>query len=186
MRFLIAAAMLSATPALAQYSPAQDRSIELQAQVDMDRQRLNTIQSDNFAALNAANFFNEICRNLADSFNPGEVELMVDAKPVSISLEAATPLGLLATELIMNAYKHAFPAGRGTITVRLHPAGSGRVTLTISDDGAGLGDGWRGKGTGIAIAERLAAQLGGDLVVSSHSGTSFSVTFQDAGKGSAR
>lgn len=51
MRFLIAAAaMLSASPAFAQYNPAQDRSVELQAQIDMDRQRLNTIQNDNFAA----------------------------------------------------------------------------------------------------------------------------------------
>jgi hypothetical protein len=50
MRLLIAAAaMLSASPAFAQYNPAQDRTIELQAQMDMDRQRLNALQNETFA-----------------------------------------------------------------------------------------------------------------------------------------
>lgn len=50
MRFLIAAAaLLSASPALAQYNSAQDRTVELQAQMDMDRQRLNALQNETFA-----------------------------------------------------------------------------------------------------------------------------------------
>ncbi len=51
MRILFAAAaLLVATPAAAQDWAAQARAADLQAQQDMDRQRLNTLQNDVFAA----------------------------------------------------------------------------------------------------------------------------------------
>src|SRR4051812_31706392 len=51
MRIMIAAAaLLAATPALAQYNPSYDRSVELQAQQDMDRQRMDALRNETFSA----------------------------------------------------------------------------------------------------------------------------------------
>jgi two-component sensor histidine kinase len=62
-------------------------------------------------------------------------ELNVDA--IELMPEQATPLGLVTSEVLINAYKQAYPPDRGgLISIGLHD-GHGEVELTISSNGRG-------------------------------------------------
>jgi two-component system, sensor histidine kinase PdtaS len=78
------------------------------------------------------------------------------------------PVGLVVNELAWNACKHAFPAGRpGLVRVSLTAEGDD-YELRVEDDGIGMRDAppeGRPSGAGMAIATRIAAQLGGGLSV---------------------
>jgi two-component sensor histidine kinase len=95
-------------------------------------------------------------------------------------LDLAIPLGLLTTELLLNAPKHAFPDGTGgTIVLRLERGADESVRLTVTDDGRGLGEGGSsatsGSRLGTRIMQALVAQLGGELQVRTDRGTTIEV-----------
>ena len=77
-------------------------------------------------------------------------------------------LGLITTELVINAVKHAFPdRSSGRILVN-YLAVDGSWGLSIADDGVGLPaqrDEHRSGGLGTGIIEVLARQLGGWIEV---------------------
>jgi chemotaxis protein methyltransferase CheR len=96
---------------------------------------------------------------------------MVGERPLAIKVEAtsgtavsseAVSLGLIVTELVINALKHAFPAGeKGGIRVSYAGQGSG-WHLSVSDDGSGApeeGSEPSHTGLGTSIVEALAHQL---------------------------
>jgi two-component sensor histidine kinase len=81
--------------------------------------------------------------------------------------DQAVPLGLIATELIVNAMKYAFPDDRaGTIQVRFRQEG-GHFILTIADDGVGFDPAATPQGTGLGrqLVQALAGQLGGQIEI---------------------
>jgi two-component sensor histidine kinase len=89
-----------------------------------------------------------------------EVTVMADLEPLVADADVALPLGLIATEALMNALKHAFPEGRGgAVTVRLRRA-AGRIELSVEDDGAGCAaTGTAGQGMGGSLMRNFAARL---------------------------
>ena len=73
----------------------------------------------------------------------------------------AVSLGLVTTELVINALKHAFPPGHeGEIVVRYNDDGAG-WRLSVSDNGVGRRDDGheRAGGLGTSIVEALSHQL---------------------------
>jgi two-component sensor histidine kinase len=74
-------------------------------------------------------------------------------------------LGLIVTELVINALKHGFPGGRrGTIKVDYRSDGA-EWTLTVLDDGVGMPSltaplkGGLGSSIVTALAQQLNAQV---------------------------
>jgi two-component system, sensor histidine kinase PdtaS len=90
-------------------------------------------------------------------------------------------MGLIATEHVINALKHAFPDGaKGTIVVGFESSATA-WRLSVSDDGVGIGshlaDTPVRSGLGTSIVEALTRQLGGRVTTSTASpGTTISVT----------
>ncbi len=110
------------------------------------------------------------------------VQLRHELDPVAIPVDAAIPLGLILSELLTNALKHAFPGERtGSVTVRLHAQGD-EIALSVADDGPGLPDGFDAGGSsslGMQLVHTLVSQLRGRLSVhSSPAGARFEVVFQ--------
>nr|WP_246232730.1 PAS domain-containing protein [Aurantimonas aggregata] len=70
------------------------------------------------------------------------VRINVDCDAVEVSVERAARVGLLFSELLTNALKHAF-AGReeGLVEARLKMLSSGVIRMTVTDDGIGLPEG---------------------------------------------
>lgn len=109
-------------------------------------------------------YFTDLCRSIGDSMirDHDQLSLTVTVDDSIASSGKAVSLGLIVTELVINALKHAFPDDReGQIIVdyRAHDEG---WTLTICDDGMGLpsGGGAAKPGLGTGIVKALASQLG--------------------------
>ena len=89
-------------------------------------------------------------------------------------------LGLIVTELVINALKHAFPSQRsGQITVSYRSEAPDWI-LTVADTGIGIAkDPDSAKpGLGTVIVEALAKQSGARVVLSNdHPGTVVSIIY---------
>jgi PAS domain S-box-containing protein len=119
-----------------------------------------------------APFLQELSTHLLEGFGGGGVALTVRAPALKVDLDFAIPLGLLVTELVTNAIKHAFPDGRGAIEVALDAAEPGWLNLTVADDGAGYAADERREGSlGASIIDGLVHQLKGTVAVTTGPGT---------------
>ena len=92
----------------------------------------------------------------------GSVRLSFDCQEVLLVHAHRRALALILSELVVNALKYAFPAGRpGTISVSLHVTGP-MVELVVADDGVGASG--AGKvGQGKALLEQMTAMLSGTI-----------------------
>jgi chemotaxis protein methyltransferase CheR len=107
----------------------------------------------------------KLCDSLATSMigDTRPISLKVVGDGGSTSSRQAESLGLIVTELVMNALKHAFPEikTKGQITVAYDVVGM-NWKLSVSDDGIGKADGAfaQGKsGLGTGIVKALSQQL---------------------------
>jgi two-component sensor histidine kinase len=105
--------------------------------------------------------------------------IVVEGTKVEIPSSLASPLGLIATELVTNSVKHA----TGNITVRIEKTALDTYSLSVLDDGPGLPVGFeaaKSKGLGMKLILWFVKQIGGDLqIVPRDDGhrTCFAVTF---------
>lgn len=69
---------------------------------------------------------------------PG-IRCAIDVEPVDAPVEVATRVGLVLSEVVTNAFQHAFSdRDTGVVDIRLITLSDGAVRLTISDDGNGI------------------------------------------------
>ena len=124
-------------------------------------------RSDQPARVDFADYLRQLCDGLVRSTNPTGARLTVSApQPWSLDVDQATPLALIASELVSNALLHAFPPGHpGTVTVDLLPDGAEGMRMTVRDDGIGLPPEEPGpqkprNGLGLVLVRALAQQAG--------------------------
>ena len=128
-------------------------------------------------------YLTRLCETLA-------VSMIGDSRPISLQVvgggglatsRQAESLGLIVTELVMNALKHAFPheKAEGRITVAYDRVGTS-WKLSVADDGVGkprggFVQGKSGLGTGIvkALSHQLEAQFATEA---GPAGTTVSIT----------
>jgi two-component system, sensor histidine kinase PdtaS len=112
-------------------------------------------------------YFTTLCKSIGASMihDASRLVLSVDVDESSVEAEMSVSLGLIVTELVINALKHAFPDNRsGHIIVSFNTAGDG-WTLGVRDDGIGMNIGpdapKPGLGTGIvdALSNQLHARV---------------------------
>ncbi|KPF83398.1 histidine kinase [Brevundimonas sp. AAP58] len=127
-----------------------------------------------------APYFTQLCKSIAASMihDPERLTLTVEADDSAADADVSVSLGLVVTELVINALKHAFPGGRnGTIRVGYESHGA-NWTLTVADDGVGMPKDAASAtpGLGTSIVEALARQLHARIQVEDqHPGTRVSV-----------
>ena len=130
----------------------------------------------------------EYCAKLASALiglRP-DISLVTDLEAVVVTANRAAPIGLIATELITNSLKYAFPGGRkGSVTVSLR-AGPERAVLAVRDDGVGLPPGFSpsgASGKGIKLVMGLTQQVGGSFAIAGdRGGTSCTLEFAAEGE----
>lgn len=110
-----------------------------------------------------------------------EIRIEQRLDEVQVDLALAHPCGLIVSELISNALKHAFNGRKeGTIRISLEKANGRQVVLTVSDDGTGLPENFDPKGSnsfGWQIIHDLVKQLKGTMSCKSGQGTEVRVIF---------
>ena len=106
------------------------------------------------------------------------VSLSLTGEPFVFTIDLALPMAMILSELVTNAYKHAFVGdAQGRIAVAFHRRGDG-VEMTVGDDGIGLPDdhnpetvssfGWR-------LVTTLCDQIGARMDVGDGPGTQVTV-----------
>jgi two-component sensor histidine kinase len=126
-----------------------------------------------------APYLTKLCDSLSQSMISGSrpISLEVVAGEGSLSTNHAVSIGLVVTEGVLNAIKHAFPGDRSNadcrIVVRYEVNGTD-WTLSIADNGVGKpepGGVFRLKhGLGTSIVQALAQQLAANVEVTTGAG----------------
>ncbi len=137
-----------------------------------------------FAAIDLGDYITQIAEESLRTLllNPGTVQLDLALATLQVSLDQATPCGLMMSELMSNCLKHGFPDGRGgKIAISLQPLNEARRwRLVVSDNGVGLPADFadkRGKSLGLQLVGDLAAQMGGTLHIGAGPQAVFTVEF---------
>jgi two-component sensor histidine kinase len=115
-------------------------------------------------------YLTKLCESLGSSMirESRPLVLQVRADSAIVSSHDAVSLGLIVTELVINALKHAFPGGRsGQVLVSYEVSPEG-WTLSVTDDGIGRPTDIPAArvGLGSSVVEALARQLNATVVIS--------------------
>ncbi len=171
----------------ARTAPSDETRLHLQAahqrvmSVAAVQQQLQS--SENGGVVELVPYLSRLCQTLAASMigDGRSISLEAEIEGGTASSSQAISIGLIVTELVINAFKHAFPDERsgGRVTVAYEPA-EPNWRLSVSDNGVG-GLGSHSEkpkpGLGTTIVEALAKQLGArvDVATGPH-GTTVSIT----------
>ncbi len=115
-------------------------------------------------------YFADLCRTISASMidDPKRLTLKTIVDDTATNSDVSVSMGLIVTELVINAIKHAFPhqTAGGKVTVSF-AADEGAWLLSVQDNGTGMPVGKkRGKpGLGTGIVEALAKQLEAKVTV---------------------
>jgi len=137
------------------------------------RADMSTVELDSYLG----DLAHEICASFGRPDSQVRLELETVAMLVDVS--SAIPLGLITSELVMNALKYAFPSGQsGTVRVSLQRATSVGILMVV-DSGIGIDASARaGDGFGTSLIKTLVAQLDGTLALESRPGrTAWTIHF---------
>jgi two-component sensor histidine kinase len=134
-------------------------------------------------------YFNGLCKSIGASMirDHNQISLSVDTDDSTVSADVSVSLGLIVTELVINALKYAFPGLRPGKIVVGYAANGPDWRLCVSDDGVGMHfDGGKAKpGLGTSIIAALANQLRADVeIANGRPGTRVSVIHTQAGAAS--
>jgi len=112
--------------------------------------------------------------------NSKQVKIEKDIEDFVLDTKILFPIGIIINELITNAFKYAFPAGRkGKIMISL-----GRlndvISLSVKDDGVGVPDkvaSSNSGGFGLNLVSALTEQIGGEVKIRKDNGTTVEISF---------
>lgn len=131
------------------------------------------------ATVDLAQYLERVVDAVRQAWVPGGGVLVVPRlTPVLLDVDRAVSCGLLVTEVVTNAFRHAFPDHRmGTVCVELVSDGA-TITLSVLDDGVGLSPGAEApRSLGLSLVRSLGEQLGGTVEVDGARGTAVRVVF---------
>lgn len=132
-------------------------------------------------SIDMSDYLRRLCDGLLETHGAaGRIALETPADAIFLDLNAAVPVGLIATEVVSNALKHAFPGNRtGRITVACTKA-DGLFRLSIRDDGIGMEEAVPSRlpmGAGLSLIRSLASQLRANAAFGRQDGTVFTLFF---------
>ncbi|MBL8267319.1 sensor histidine kinase [Steroidobacter sp.] len=118
-----------------------------------------------FATVKVNEVLGAVLEDISAGLPPGDlIRIQCQVEPLEINARDAVSLGVLTSELVMNAVKHAFAPGEsGEVSVVLSHGSNSIPVLEVVDDGVG----WHDKhsqetgGLGAKIIDMVARQFGG-------------------------
>jgi PAS domain S-box-containing protein len=144
-------------------------------------------KSKNLASINFADYLAKLIIHLYNvhQIKQEKIELEIETDDLFLEIGVAIPLGLMASEIISNSFKHAFPGERkGKVRVRLKEISPSHYQLEISDNGVGLPPEVNpvdSKSFGLQLVSLLSDQIGAKIEVDRQAGTRFVVAFEYEG-----
>ena len=125
-------------------------------------------------------YLKRLCETISASMigNPKELSIVVAAPDLPVDAEVSVSLGLIVTELVINALKHGFPDGTGGRIDVVYAADGPEWTLSVADTAVGMPQGKTLSvgGLGTSIVQALARQLRASVeVAGTNPGTKVSI-----------
>jgi two-component sensor histidine kinase/PAS domain-containing protein len=138
--------------------------------------------SGDLASLDMAGYIPQLAQQTARSSRvpPDCTALRIPHDPVLVSTDRAIPLGLILNELFTNAFKHAFPNGRGKLEVSLERTGAKSARVIVLDHGPGLAPGFflnTQRSLGMQLVRSLSGRIGATVNAGNSGGARFVVDF---------
>ena len=139
--------------------------------------------SKDVAQIDFADYMRDLSANLFGSYRiqVETIELHTKIDGITLAVDTAIPCGLIINELVSNALKYAFPAGReGEIVVEMRADHNGGVVLTVADNGVGFPSEVDFRDTsslGLQLVNTLVRQLRGTIELTGGGGTRFEIAF---------
>lgn len=136
-------------------------------------------RSEASGKIDLGGLLNELVAQMKDQA-PG-IAVHCAADRIVIDADRAIAAGLLVTELLTNAAKHAYPNGQGRLDLACRRLDDRRFRLSARDYGKGLPEGFDlndpdRRSLGVRMVRSLTRQLGGQIDVRSDGGAIFTVT----------
>ena len=125
--------------------------------------------SDDVKAVALDSYLAALVDDLREPGEAAEHPLSLEAVPVMIDADSAVTIGVIVTELVINALKYAYPGGTGPVRVRLEADGEAHYRLVVEDDGIGKAvpaqpvTGASSSGIGRTIITAMASKLQGTM-----------------------
>lgn len=127
----------SGTTSVPEDFAALTRRIET-LQLLYEEMKLSDSQS-NRDSIQMGSFLSRLAAAIAHVEGRIGVRLSLQIEPLEVPIETATRVGLVLSELMTNAYQHAFDRlDTGLVEVRMSQLSAGGLRLTVSDDGVGI------------------------------------------------
>ena len=139
-------------------------------------------QSKNLAEISIKGYVENLVGQIQEIFvTPGQaIDCLLAVEDLDLDITKVVPCGLMITELLSNAYKHAFVDGRsGQVTISMKSS-TGQIELAVTDNGIGWPDELdyrQPKTLGLQLVKALTNQLNGTLELERSNGTRFRVCF---------
>ncbi len=137
-------------------------------------------RSDDLSQIDFAVYVEQLAGQLSRSHEGGvRLAVRVEAEPCRLPLDQAVPCGMIVSELVSNAAKHAFPGReKGQIVVGFAQQ-AGQYHLSVQDDGVGVPaeTAVGAESLGLRVVRALVRQIHGQLHVEGRAGTLFNITF---------
>ena len=110
------------------------------------------------------------------------VSLRYDLRPLKLPTDQSINLGVIVTEWVTNAFKYAYPGGKGEVRVRLQPLPDDRGELVVEDHGVGPGQNGltAGSGLGTRIVKAMADSMSAEVNYGGPPGMVARLTFSPA------
>ncbi len=139
--------------------------------------QLRIYETEQYDRVDFRAVLSDMAESLAAIYADGNVTLAPDFdEPLDLDTARAMPLALLCYEVILNAFKHAWPDRRpGLLTVSLRTTGKA-PEIRIADDGVGFMGARVVKGLGTRLTAALASEAQVSMEVLSRPGEGATVT----------
>jgi two-component system, chemotaxis family, sensor kinase Cph1 len=154
---------------------ASSHQPELLAALEEARRRLSAValvhrrlyRGDELGVVDAGRYLEELLSELLGSMDPAwSANLALDVAPVIVPADRAVPLGLVLTELVINANKYAYGGNPGPLQVRLLEDRA-NFRLVVADSGKGKATAKGGFGS--RVIDAMVAQLQGEIAYEDNS-----------------
>ncbi len=157
------------------------------------RDRVNTIsliheslyQSENMAQVDFAIYLKKLCRNMNQTYNASRkgILLTVGQCDVALNMDQGIAIGMVISELVSNAFKHAFPLDKaGSVSIYLCTVNQEVVKLIVQDDGKGMPpeiDILNSPSIGLRlVVGAVTRELGGSIELERDGGTRYIICFK--------
>jgi two-component sensor histidine kinase len=143
-------------------------------------------QSKDLFNINLGNYIRDLTDALLKTYHVRKhgIAMHRELADVFVSIDAATPCGLIINELMSNSLKYAFTDGReGEISIALRKTDKGELEILFSDNGVGFPKGFDLKKTGSLglklVINLTVKQLKGKVRLRKSKKTEFLLRFKE-------